>query len=125
MDEAEYQDGLERLRNEWGELVVDSHRPGVLQATRDPTTGLVVGFRAKLIADGLTPGEVRALRAAERPLGRPSRVRHLHRDTPARVKNSLVDKGLVARRTRFAHPLTAQGRIVSAVLRCWAMDGES
>jgi hypothetical protein len=51
MDEEEYQNGLSALREAWGHLTVDETSPGVLRAANDPTTGLLVGLRAKLIAE--------------------------------------------------------------------------
>lgn len=51
MDEAKYRAGLNRLRTDWGRLRVDPDKPGVLRASNDPTTGILVGMRAPLIAD--------------------------------------------------------------------------
>jgi hypothetical protein len=51
MDEAAYLTGLALLRDEWGTLTPDPNRPGLLVASNDPTTGILVGFRAKLVAE--------------------------------------------------------------------------
>jgi hypothetical protein len=51
MSEEEYQAGIAALREEWGSLALDPGSPGVLRASNDPFTGLVVGMRAKLIAE--------------------------------------------------------------------------
>jgi len=51
MTEEEYLAGLAQLRDEWGSLSPDPASPGVLRAAMDPTTGLLVGVRAKLIAE--------------------------------------------------------------------------
>lgn len=51
MSDEEYQSGLSALKEAWGSLVVDETKPGILRAVNDETTGILVGFRAKLIAE--------------------------------------------------------------------------
>jgi len=51
MEEAEYLAALKQLRTDWAYVTVDPSQPGVLRAAADPTTGLLVGMRAKLIAE--------------------------------------------------------------------------
>lgn len=51
MDEEEYQAGLARMREDWGALSQDAGSPGVLRAANDPSTGIFVGMRSKLVAE--------------------------------------------------------------------------
>jgi hypothetical protein len=51
LDEEEYQAGLALLRDDWGLVHPDPDRPGVIVAMNDPTTGILVGMRSKLIAE--------------------------------------------------------------------------
>lgn len=51
MDEEEYQAGMAELRRDWGQLVIDPKQQGVARATNDPTTGILIGRRAPLIAE--------------------------------------------------------------------------
>lgn len=49
--EEEYLAGIAALRNDWGSLEQDKQSPGILRAARDPSTGIFVGMRAKIIAE--------------------------------------------------------------------------
>jgi hypothetical protein len=51
MTDEKYRAGLRELRIDWGRMSVDPNRPGVLRAEADPTTGLIAGMRAPLIAE--------------------------------------------------------------------------
>lgn len=51
MDDETYQAELAELRAEWGPLAPDLQMPGVLRAIKDPTTGILVGMRAPIIAE--------------------------------------------------------------------------
>lgn len=51
MDEDEYQAGLAKLRADWGGVYVNAHALGYLIAEKDPTTGILVGSRSRLIAE--------------------------------------------------------------------------
>jgi hypothetical protein len=67
MDEATYQFGLAELRRNWGGVHVDpSNMPGVIRATNDPLTGVLIGMRAPLFAEiinralGAAPDDAKA-----------------------------------------------------------------
>jgi hypothetical protein len=51
MSDHDYEIGLDILRNDWGGLTPDPARAGILLADNDPTTGLLVGRFAPLIAE--------------------------------------------------------------------------
>lgn len=51
MSDEDYRAGLEALRRDWGSLSVDPNILGILRAASDPTTGLLVGMRAPIIAE--------------------------------------------------------------------------
>jgi hypothetical protein len=51
VSEEEYQAALASLRDDWGALEPDEQSPGILRAIHDPTTGILVGMRAKIVAE--------------------------------------------------------------------------
>lgn len=51
MGEIEFQTRLLAMRNEWGGVFVDPQSPGVIRATLDPSTGVLVGIKAPLFAE--------------------------------------------------------------------------
>lgn len=51
MTDEEYLAALKVLQADWGRMLVDAEKPGVLRAASDPFTGLLVGMRARIIAE--------------------------------------------------------------------------